>query len=89
MEFSEPSLEVLFTEFVHVGMTVDLNVGSCLDNVDTIEHVEKALSLDGHGELLIEHIKEDIGSTLVWGCNGKVVDLSFKENLLAIKNAGI
>ncbi len=89
MEFPEPSLQIFSAEFVNVSVTVNLDIVPRLDDINAVEHVEEALVLNRHCEFLIEHIKKDIGSTLVRGPNGKVVDLSFKDNTVAIDNAGI
>ncbi len=89
MEFPEPSLQIFSAEFVNVSVTVNFDIAPHLDDINAIEHVEEALALNRHCEFLIKHIKKDIGGTLVRGTNGKVIDLSFKDNLVAINNARI
>ncbi len=89
MEFPEPSLQIFSAEFVDVSVTVNFDIVPHLDNINAVEHVEEALVLNRHCEFLIKHIKKDIGDTLVQCPNGKVVDLLFKDNPVAIDNAGI
>jgi hypothetical protein len=89
MKFPEPSLQIFSAELVNVSVTVNLDIVPRLNDINAVEHVEEALALIRHCEFLIEHIKKDIGGTLVRGPNGKVVDLSFKDNPVAINNARI
>jgi hypothetical protein len=89
MEFPEPSLQIFSAEFVNVSVTVNLDIVSHLDNINAVEYVKEVLALNRHCEFLIKHIKKDIGGTLVLGPNGKVNNLSFKDNLVAINNTGI
>ncbi len=70
-------------------MAVDLNVMLCLGNVNAIKHVQEALTLDRHGEFLIKHVKDYVGSALVGSGDGKVVYLSFEDDSFAINGAGI
>ncbi len=70
-------------------MAVDFDVVLCLDNVDAIEHVQEALTLDGHGQFLVKHVKKDISSPLVGGCNRKVVNLAHEHNTFAVDNSGV
>ena len=74
-DFFEPSVQVFLAEFVGVPMTINL--------IDTVKHVEQALSLEGNGEVVVNHVQQDVGSFLVWGSDGKIVDLSFEDNVLA------
>ncbi len=70
-------------------MTVDLDVVASLDDINTVEHVKKTLAFDGHRQFVIEHVQEDVRSTWVWGCDGKVVDLAFEDDTIAINCAQI
>ncbi len=70
-------------------MAVDFDVVLHLDNIDPIEHVQEALTLDGHGQFLVKHAENDIGSLLVGGCNCKVVNLAHEHNTLAVNNSGV
>jgi hypothetical protein len=70
-------------------MTVDLYVVACLDDINTIEHVEETLSFDRHGEFVIKHVKKDVCSTLVWRHDGKVINLAFEDNTIAVNRTQI
>ncbi len=37
-------------------MAIDLDIVSSFYNIDTIEHVKKAMSLQGDGELVVEEV---------------------------------
>ncbi len=70
-------------------MAVDLDIVLGLDNVDAIEHIQKALPFDGHGELFVKHVKENVQCTLVGGSNGKVVNLALENDAFAINEARV
>ncbi len=70
-------------------MTVDFDVGTGLNNVDAVEHVQEALAFYWHRELLIEHIHKDVGGTVVGSSNGKVIDLRFEDDSLAVDKARV
>ncbi len=70
-------------------MAVDFNVVLCLNKVNAIEHVQEALTLDGHGQFLVKHVKKDIGSPLVGGCNCKVINLAHEHNMFVVDNSGV
>jgi hypothetical protein len=70
-------------------MTDDLDVVASLDDINTVEHVEETLAFDGHCQFVIEHVQEDVRSTWVWGCDGKVVNLAFEDDTIAVNCARI
>jgi hypothetical protein len=55
----------------------------CLYDVDIVEHVKEALSFDGHCEFVIKHVEKDVCSMLVWRCDRKVTNLTFKDDMIA------
>ena len=48
-DLTKPRVKVLLTEFSNVGMAVDFDIVACLHDVNTIEHFEEVLLLEGHG----------------------------------------
>jgi hypothetical protein len=65
-------------------MTVNLYIVACLHDINTVEHVKETLSFDGHGEFVIEYVEEDVCSTLVRHRDGKVINLAFEDNTIAV-----
>ncbi len=53
---AEPGIKIFCTEFVDISMAIDLDIVSSLYNVNTIEHVKKALSVQGDGELVVKEV---------------------------------
>jgi hypothetical protein len=47
------------------------------------------LAFHGDGELVVDEVKEDVGGTFVRGSDRKVVDLAFKECVLAVDDARV
>ena len=70
--------EVFLASFFNEGVAVDLDVIANLGHVDTVKHVQVSLALDGDGETVIQHIKEDVRCALVRGSNGKNIKLMLK-----------
>ncbi len=70
-------------------MTVDFDVGTGLNDVNAIEHVQEALAFYWHHELLIKHIHKDVSSMVVGSSNSKVFDLTFEDDSLAIDKARV
>jgi hypothetical protein len=85
----EPSVKVFFAEFVDVRMAVDFDLVAGLYDVDTIEHVEKTLPFEWDLELIVDHVEEDVRSSLVGSGYGKVVDLSFEDNSISRNCPGV
>ncbi len=60
VEFAEPCVEIFLTKLVNVSMAANLDLVLGLDDVNSIEHIQKALPFDGHGELFIKHAEENV-----------------------------
>jgi hypothetical protein len=75
---AHPCHEVFLANFFDEGVTVDFDVIASLGHIDTVKHVQVSLLLDGDGEAVIQHIKEDVRCALVRGSNGKNIKLMLK-----------
>jgi hypothetical protein len=64
-------------------VTVNIEVIARLGDIYSVEHVEEALSFQRDGELVINHIKEDVCGPFVGRSDRKVVNLSLEDNALA------
>ena len=53
----EPGVDVFLAEFVDVCVAIDFNVVFCLDNVNTIEHIEEALSFEWYTQHVVDGVK--------------------------------
>ena len=53
----EPSINVFFTEFVDVCVAVDLDIVSCLCDVDAIEHVNEAMTFQRDAEVVFNEVE--------------------------------
>ena len=42
------------------------------------------MAFDWDFELAIDEVEKDVSSLCIWSCNGKVVDLMFEENTVAV-----
>ncbi len=80
---------MFLAKLVDVGMAIDLDIVLGLDNINAIEHIQKALPFDGHGELFVKHVKENVQCTLVGGGDGKVVNLARQNDAFAINEARV
>jgi hypothetical protein len=60
-----------------------------LKNIDAIVHIKMTLALEWDGKLVIEHIKEKIGSMCVRSRYCEIVYLPHKDNTFAINNPQI
>ncbi len=84
-----PCCEVFLASFFNEGVAVDLDIIASLGHVDTIKHVQVSLALDGDGETVIQHIKEDVCCALVRCSNGKIINLMLKYYAFAIDDTRV
>ncbi len=66
--------------FLDEGLAGDLDIVSCLSNVDAIEHVKITLPFNRNGESLVQEVKNYISSFRVRSCDGKIINLTEKNN---------
>ena len=71
----EPSIILLFAEFVDVCVAVNFDVVMCLCDVNAVEHVNESLLFERYTEAVIDEVKEHFCCYFVLACNGKVVHL--------------
>jgi hypothetical protein len=74
-------------KFCDIGVTGDLDVMSILYDVGTIEHVQKTLMFDWHGQPVVDHVHQDVGCLLIWGGNRKVFHLLFEDHTLGVNGS--
>jgi hypothetical protein len=86
---AKPRIEIFLAEFRDVSVTVNFHVMSSLDNINTIEHVKETLLFDGHCQFVVEYVQEDVRSLWIWGCDCKVVNLSFEDNTVPVNCARV
>ena len=55
-DLTEPRVKVFATEFVNLGMAINLDIVPSLYNIDTVKHVKKSLSLDWDRELVVKEV---------------------------------
>ena len=79
----EPSVKVFFAEFVDIRMAINFDIVAGLCDVDTIEHVKKTLPFEWDPEFIIDHVEENVCSSLVGSGYGEVVDLLFEDNSIS------
>ena len=53
----EPSIDVIFTEFVDVCVAVNLDIVSCLCDIDAIVHVNEALTFERGAEVVFNEVE--------------------------------
>ena len=85
----EPSVDILFTDFVDVGVAVYFDVVPCLCDIDAVEHVNEALAFEGNAEVVINYVKECVCCVFVLARDGKVVYLTHEEDALVVDGTGI
>jgi hypothetical protein len=61
-------------------MAINFDIVAGLCDVDTIEHVKETLPFEWDPEFNIDHVEEDVCSSLVRSGYGKVVNLLFEDN---------
>ena len=84
-----PCSQIGFKDLVDVGLEVEFDVVTCLNDVDAIIHVQISLSLDRDFETIVDHIHKDIGGVGIGSGDGKVVILSHKQDPFTVDGAGV
>ncbi len=70
-------------------MTIHLDIILGLCDIYSIEHVEQALPFDGHGQLIVKEVHQDVCRMLVGRCYGKVIDLTHENDAFTINQAQV
>ena len=70
-------------------MTVKFDKMFRLHHIDAVEHVKKPLTFNWHCQLVVQEVHEDVGCVLVWGSDGKIIQLLHEDDGFPVDNAGV
>ena len=70
-------------------MAVDLDVMFSLGDVDTVKHINKALSFERYTEFFVDYVEENGGCMSVRTRDGKIVNLSHENHTGVVYDTGV